>query len=713
MEQLRYVIEDSTIAILLGTQNFSTDESAILELVKNAYDACALSLEIEFDKNSITITDNGTGMSADDIRTHWMHIGISSKEYSIVDDRNSQRVLAGSKGIGRFALARLGERVCVYSKKDNYPGIIWSTDWSGSTLTEDNAISTHGTKIVINNLREKWNKNRIRNLVTFLSRVYNDTTMSIKVLGADNPQEVLPYFPIAEPGVNCQSLICFEYDGQSQILKTHIVSDEFSEEAAKYCNGTDIHKYCFSLDMKEELKYSSSLDVTELPLSEELARVGSFSGEFYFNDNHTAVDSKTYLYKHTKLLEQMPEGVILYRNAFSISSFDGKKDWLGFGKRSRRSPAGPTHPTGAWRVRENQISGKVLIDKKENAVLQDLSNRQGFDENRYFELFIEIILSCIAGFERYRQNIIRAINQNNKGGANLSTPIADYVIKKPNSMSTLSSEQAHQLVAEIKALRKETKTVKDEKAIVESRYKYDVRILNVLATIGLKAASIAHGMRTDKNTIAENTQFVIDALKEYGYWEDLQSKERTMTSYNNVPYLLEANMQSSTRVLAFINTMLSDVEKSQFNPKLLNVHDVIEVICQNWLRDYAWVSIELLDTKDIQFYLAEDVLKVILDNLILNSIQQNENSNQLRIIVSVEAVGELLSFSYSDDGKGLDKKYKGNPERILEVHETTRKNGHGLGMWIVNNTVTMSGGQIVSISEGPGFSIRFTVGRTK
>lgn len=39
MEELKYVIEDSTIAELLGVQNFSTDEAAILELVKNAYDA--------------------------------------------------------------------------------------------------------------------------------------------------------------------------------------------------------------------------------------------------------------------------------------------------------------------------------------------------------------------------------------------------------------------------------------------------------------------------------------------------------------------------------------------------------------------------------------------------------------------------------------------------------------------------------------------------
>ena len=69
-----------------------------------------------------------------------------------------------------------------------------------------------------------------------------------------------------------------------------------------------------------------------------------------------------------------------------------------------------------------------------------------------------------------------------------------------------------------------------------------------------------------------------------------------------------------------------------------------------------------------------------------------------------------MSFEYSDDGKGLDSKYLDKPEKILVVHETTRPKGHGLGMWIVNNTVVMSGGQIDRISGHDGFAIDFTIG---
>ena len=149
MEELKYVIEDSTIAELLGVQNFSTDEAAILELVKNAYDANALNLKITFQNDTLRFEDNGIGMNADDIKKHWMHIGKSSKEYEIIDENNKKRIQAGSKGVGRFALSRLGYRVCLKSKKIDSVGVIWKTDWNTSVLDENYDIHTKGTDIEI------------------------------------------------------------------------------------------------------------------------------------------------------------------------------------------------------------------------------------------------------------------------------------------------------------------------------------------------------------------------------------------------------------------------------------------------------------------------------------------------------------------------------------------------------------------------------------
>ena len=713
MEKLQYIIEDKTIAELLGVQNFSTDESAVLELVKNAYDAHASFVKLIFEDSRLIVLDDGSGMDVDDIRQKWMHVGKSTKDYTTTLENNQKRVLAGSKGVGRFALARLGEAASVQSKKDGSPCVVWKTDWVSSTVSVDDTINDRGTKIIIECLRAKWNKKKVENLIQFLSKTYNDTVMKIIVAHPDVEKEIAPYITKLIPGKNCLARINLQYDSDSQALTTEVISDEFLDEAEKYCEGIDLKHFYQNIDAFDELKAIDQWDLSDEELKHDLELLGSFSAEFSFTISPTRDDVEKFLYKHHTLPCDSLKGVILYRNAFSISSYEGKKDWLGFGKRSRKSPAAATHPTGSWRVRENQMAGKVEIDKRRNSVLQDLSNRQGLDENIYYELFVEIVLAGIKGFERYRQNIIRHINVKNAPPEEKASPVSEKIVSNPSSAATLTKEETMQLAAEIKAYQKAHTEAQRERDNVETRYKYDVRILNVLATVGLKASSIAHEMRNDRNSIAENIDNIIDALKEFGMWDELTLPERTEKSYQNVPYLLESNKEVSTKVLAFMNTMLSEIEKKQFEASWQSIYDIINRIKKNWEDDYAWITISLNMNEDICYFISEDYLQVIFDNLILNSIQQNEHLNHIEMSISVNPSGDMLAFSYTDNGKGLDKKYVDHPEKILEVHETTRKKGHGLGMWIVNNTVTMSGGEITRITGTNGFSIDFTMGGSK
>ena len=711
MEKLQYIIEDNTIAELLGVQNFSTDESAILELVKNAYDAKASFVKLIFDEEKLTVLDDGIGMNIDDIRQKWMYVGKSTKDYKTILDNNKTRVLAGSKGVGRFALARLGESASVYSRKKAFPGVIWNTDWNTSTVVIDETILETGTRIVINSLRAKWNKKKVQSLIAFLSKTYNDDAMTISVSHPDVETKVFPYITELVPGVNCLAKISLHYNSVSQCLSTNIVSDEFNSSATVFCNGIDINNFNSVMNMCDELANSDQWDFSFSELKDLLTILGDFSAEFAFAINPTKLDVEKFLYKHYTLPKETLKGVILYRNAFSISSYEGKKDWLGFGKRSRKSPAAATHPTGAWRVRENQIFGKVEIDKQTNAVLQDLSNRQGLNENIFYELFVEIVLSGIKEFERYRQSIVRLINTKNTPLSEANLPkISERVVANPQAVTSLTKDETEKLAEEIKAYQKAHSDAKREREDGETRYKYDVRILNVLATVGLKASSIAHEMRNDRNAIANNTDHIIDALKEFDLWDELESPEKTEKSYQNVPYLLESNKQVSIKLLAFMNTMLSEIEKKQFEASWQSINDVMSRIKKSWETDYAWVQISVQMDDDVCYHISEDYLQVVFDNLILNSIQQNETLNHLIITISVSLIGEQLLFSYMDNGKGLDKKYVNNPEKILEVHETTRKNGHGLGMWIVNNTITMSGGEISNIASKEGFSIEFTIG---
>ena len=711
MEELKYVIEDSTIVELLGIQNFTNDESAILELVKNAYDASATLLSLTFETNQLTIEDNGTGMNKNDIKRHWMHVGKSSKEYEVVDENNNIRILAGSKGVGRFALARLGRNVQMFSKKSDSLGIVWQTDWNGSVLSEDELLEERGTKIIISNLRQKWGKRKVEDLAEFISKTYNDNSMKIEIEHSDVRKTISRYFSHPRLGKNCLSNFQILYDSSKCIITTSIKSDEFLDDALNYCSDTNLKTYNVVSDMVDELKDSKELDLSEDMLRENLQEIGDFSAEMYFNVNSSTTEMEKFLYKYSSLPEPIKGGIILYRNAFSISAYEGKRDWLGLGKRTRKSPAVATHPTGAWRVRENQLAGKVEIDKKLNFVLQDLSNRQGLDENIYYQIFIEIILTGIKEFERYRQSIIRQINAKNRDeDKKKPTPVSDKVISNPVTVSKLSPREAKQLAEEIKTYQKASNENKREKAEVEERYKYDVRILNVLATTGLKASSIAHEMRNDRNSIVDNSRNIISALKEYDMWEELLSPDKTEKAYKSVPHLIESNREISKKIVAFMDTMLSEIEKKQFEATLQSLFDFLNKIKSIWERDYAWIKINICVDEDISLLMSEDIIRVVFDNLILNSIQQNDSKDHLEIVIKVVEQNNMIHCFYSDNGKGLDKKYASNTRKILEVHETTRKNGHGLGMWIVNNTIVMSGGEIIQIYGNNGFSIDFIFG---
>lgn len=714
MERLKYIVEDSTIAELLGVQNFTNKESAILELVKNAYDARAKNLIISFKNNALYISDDGIGMDKKTIRNNWMHVGKSDKGYSIIDNKkNEERILAGSKGIGRFALARLGASVEVFSTKSRSAPVQWKTNWNESILDDwdnDKNIST-GTRIEISSLRDRWTEGAIAKLAAYLSITYNDDKMAIKIESPTQTYKVSQYFLNPKLGKNCVTSIRLEYTGSNTTLKCTITSDEFKPEAKIYCPNINLSNYERTLNITDELSGDKEIDYSKIDLEKLLISLGDFNSQLYFSlKASTSKDCESFLYKYDAIPYRYDKGVVLYRNAFSISSYDGEKDWLGFGKRSRKSPAAATHTTGSWRVRENQLSGKVTIDKKENFDLKDLSNRQGLDENESYILFVKIITAGIAVFERYRQEIIRLINVKNNPPESTSTNLIQEILKDPNRVKSLTAEDTQSLVKELSTIKEESQAYKEEKESTEERYRYDVRILNVLGTSGLKATSIAHELKNDRNSISINYEYIVSALKEFGFWEELNSPECTDHSYKNVPQLLSRNKWINDKILVSMDTMLDEVEKQKFTTKNLNVFEVLEAIKANWMRDYACIAILLKIDDDLSFDTSEDIFTVIFDNLILNSLQQNERNTQINITILITKINDHLDIYYSDDGVGLPPKYINDPMRILGVHETSRKNGHGLGMWIVNNTVLMTGGVINSIDGHDGFKINFELG---
>lgn len=554
MERLKYIVEDSTIAELLGVQNFTNKESAILELVKNAYDAQANNVSITFSDRSIVIIDDGIGMSKSTICENWMHVGKSDKGYSLSGtEDNDGRVLAGSKGVGRFALARLGASVNVYSAKKGEIPVKWTTNWSESILddlTNEENLPL-GTRIEISALRDRWTEKSIKNLINYLSITCNDDRMQIKIY-PNFGKGVSYIFKKPQIGKNFVTQIGLFYDASELKLYYTIKSDEFSNLAKNYCRSLDLQYFSNDVSILEELAGNTEIDSSDGELYSMLKELGNFSAELYFSlKTPTKQDVERFCYNYSALPDRYDEGVVLYRNAFSIASFDGEKDWLGLNQRSRKSPAAATHPTGAWRVRANQLSGKVEIDKKENYQLRDLANRQGLEENEYFKLFVKIITIGIAAFERYRQAIIRSIDKKNAPKPSPTTPMIDQILRGRNKEIHLTSNETKALAQEISVVKAESKSFQDEKESTEKKYRYDVRILNVLATTGLKASSNVLNTTIDgvlnriiqlrikisrqnaliRNIISRNQKEINDFLRYAGYHYTVSIEESEGKNY--------------------------------------------------------------------------------------------------------------------------------------------------------------------------------------
>ena len=718
MVRLKYEIEDSTIAELLGVQNFTNEESAILELVKNAYDAGATKLLINFNSNGLVISDNGVGMNENDIRSNWMHVGKSNKRYySDFSITLPKRILAGSKGVGRFALARLGKKVVLYSKQESQNEVEWTTDWNESLLEKNIGqpeINGHGTKIYIHELRDRWTQNRIKNLSRYLSITYNDNVMNI-VIKPEQDDQVKYIFRNPEMGKTHVSEIELSYDNCNYSLNCIIKSDEFKPEAEKYFQNEKWNLQEKRINVYDELVNDNSLDeIPEIEFKQMLEKIGPFKAKLFFSLKvYSNQDRDLFLYKYPTLHERYDYGIVLYRNAFSIASFDGKKDWLELNKRMRKSPAAATHPTGSWRVRSNQLSGAIFIDKQKNPELKDMANRQGLEENEYFKLFSEIILLGITEFERGRQKFIRLVNKKNKNQENQSnqrTPVLNEILKTKCDKLNLNEAKVADLKNEIRALQTITEQASREKDEIKSNYRYDVRILNSFVTIGLKAAAIAHEYKNNRNNLTDNYENIVEALKKYGMWEELNNEEHTRFTYQNVPFLLKSAKKINEETCKFVNAMLEDLEKSKFQSQDLNLKEQLNNIRNSWEKNCSNLNFKLNISDDIEYMGSSDVLTTIFDNLILNTWQQNINSENINITINAIQMNNLIDFTYKDDGIGLTKKYLDNPEKILEVHESSRSNGHGLGMWIVNNTISMTGGKISLIDGKKGFYLQFSLG---
>ena len=195
------------ILLQLGEQLIKNENIAILELVKNAYDADAKKVVVNMrsidskDIGYIEIHDDGCGMSIDIIRDIWMEPGNSHKKGVVERKERSElgRLPIGEKGIGRFGVHKLGKVIELVSKMEGRQEVALNIDWGifeNAEYLSDVNINIQerkaeifkdgktGTYIRIRNLSTNWTRGMLRNLHRSLTALNSpfDSNQSFKVV---------------------------------------------------------------------------------------------------------------------------------------------------------------------------------------------------------------------------------------------------------------------------------------------------------------------------------------------------------------------------------------------------------------------------------------------------------------------------------------------------------------------------------------------------
>lgn len=708
-------------ARLIGRENVSSLDGAILELVKNTYDADATKCILYYDENDETLylMDNGSGMNEKIIVEHWMNIGNSSKYKNYITKKG--RVQTGAKGIGRFALDRVGNKCTMYTRNyDEKETIEWSVDWSNFEQTKNlTEVTATIDKINQNNLYDSLNINN-KDVLKLLKEDFNNTGTIFKI---SNLSDLWTDDLIKNIREKLSSLIPPDIENEFSIFLFN--NNQKIEDAKIVSENIDRYDYKIKFEVKEdknvriamhrnEFYFGEKIDdiikkakfdkiekeyflgkeiIIETTISKlinkEVDDLGKIEGTLYFNKIMTNKDdAKKFYYKDItgrKNYSEIFGGIKIYRDNFRVRPYGEKGtssyDWLSLGYRNVGSTA-LKHKSGRWRVAPSQILGIINISRT-NVNLPDQANREGIVETSEFESLKEIIIAVIDVFEFDRQSVGRKLDALYEKEHPIEK--TEKEIKRISDKITKNSSDKEDIEDNIKAtLAQKVIENKDEKI---KDLEDENRMLRNLATTGIVSNQYIHETRQCVDDIGLNVTTAEDIL---------ESKGNIIESLK----ILEETEHDISTLNSWFKVTISSIRRDKRNMKYTDIKNLISNQIDMWreaLKNQGInINLKLEDElKEIKCFPYE--IESIFSNLISNSVEafkKNTISGKDKVInIKVKNTNEGIEIKYTDNGEGLAEGYKDNPNKILEAFETNRRNsvgekiGTGMGMWIIKNIV--------------------------
>ena len=692
-ENVRFSV-DAGVINRLGKELVGRHETAVSELVKNSYDADALTVDLYFKDcdnpgGTLTIEDSGLGMTRKQLIKGFMTISSSDKIHNPKSPRYD-RTRAGQKGIGRFATQRIGQELTIVTqtlKSDKALKVI--IDWDkyemdsnllliSNTIEEVEKEKEEGTTLTIKNVRDSWSDSMIKRAYKYIS-------------------DLLQPFPLSDRFEKSESDPGFK---ATFYRNNNVIIDE---ESAFFQHAlAEIEAY---VDEKGQGYYSFKSKKLSIP--EEVYLIGKKDRDdkftdlknihlkayyFIYNSNKTSFIPKTV---NTYILQNAKDngGIRLYRNGFRVLPYAEKDDdWLGLDASMRRRSIIAPHSN-------LHFFGFTEVIDKDGENFQELSSREGLLETNSLkelqDFGYKVLTDVAIKISQVRER------KGTAGQKDWDKKTTKEIIKEvKKEFDEINTDDKGNITVKLKTINKkliELEEAEEEETLErEAKAKEllkEIQLLRILASLGLTIGEFVHEVNHYEPAFKYDAEFLTSLIK------DSEGKKAGIR--------LQKNLEAFTVYTSFFKDAISKNVNRELEPIELRepVLNFIEIITPDLIRsNIDFEKPEFIGYNLFTCPMHSSEWASILFNFYTNAKKAiAKKSTTGRIAIEAGKIKDKVYLEFSDNGIGIAPEKE---DEIFEAFYTTSNpsgsnsseleelSGTGLGLKIVKDIIEGYGGEV-------------------